>query len=95
MAVDTIKEVRSWLTPVLVVVTSFLLKAKLSDIEDKIKLIDDVNARVIRNEVKIEGLQSDLNHLDGQLQTHIEIFGTKKEQMNLDELLKESNRKND
>ena len=93
MAVDTIKEVRSWLTPVLVVVTSFLLKAKLSDIEDKIKLIDDVNARVIRNEVKIEGLQSDLNHLDGQLQTHIEIYGTKKEQMNLDELLKESNGK--
>lgn len=93
MAVDTIKEVRSWLTPILVVLTTFLLKAKLSDIEDKIKLIDDVNARVIRNEVKIEGLQSDLNHLDGQLQTHIEIFGTKKEQMNLDELLKESNGK--
>ncbi len=90
MAVDTIKEVRSWLTPILVVLTTFLLKAKLSDIEDKIKLIDDVNARVIRNEVKIEELKSNLNHLDGQLQTHIEIFGTKKEQMNLDELLKES-----
>ena len=90
MAVDTIKEVRSWLTPILVVLTTFLLKAKLSDIEDKLKLIDDVNARVIRNEVKIEELKSDLNHLDGQLQTHIEIFGTKKEQMNLDELLKEN-----
>ena len=90
MAVDTIKEARSWLTPILVVLTTFLLKAKLSDIEDKIKLIDDVNARVIRNEVKTDELKSYLNHLDGQLQTHIEIFGTKKEQMNLDELLKES-----
>lgn len=95
MAVDTIKEVRSWLTPILVVLTTFLLKAKLSDIEDKIRMIDDINARVIRNEVKIEELRSDINHLDGQLQPHIEIFGTKKEQMNLDELLKESNRKND
>lgn len=90
MAVDTIKEVRSWLTPILVVLTTFLLKAKLSDIEDKIRMIDDINARVIRNEVKIEELRSDINHLDGQLQTHIEIYGTKKEQMNLDELLKES-----
>lgn len=93
MAVDTIKEVRSWLTPILVVLTTFLLKAKLSDIEDKIRMIDDINARVIRNEVKIEELRSDINHLDGQLQTHIEIYGIKKEQMNLDELLKESNGK--
>lgn len=93
MAVDTIKEVRSWLTPILVVLTTFLLKAKLSDIEDKIRMIDDINARVIRNEVKIEELRSDINHLDGQLQTRIEIYGTKKEQMNLDELLKESNGK--
>lgn len=93
MAVDTTKEVRSWLTPILVVLTTFLLKAKLSDIEDKIRMIDDINARVIRNEVKMEELRSDINRLDGQLQTHIEIYGTKKEQMNLDELLKESNGK--
>lgn len=88
MGVDTIKELRSWLTPALVVLCSFLLKGKLSDIEEKMHLIDDVNGRVIRAEVRISNIESRQNQQDGQFQTMLRLIGVDNAQKNWDEILK-------
>lgn len=88
MPLDTIKEVRSWLTPALVLICSFLIKSKLGDIEDKMRTIDDVNARVIRNEVRIQTIESNQAKFEGQFQTHIQLMGIRNEQQNLDDILK-------
>lgn len=88
MGADTIKELRSWLTPALVVLSSFLIKGKLSDIEEKMRLIDDVNGRVIRNEVRISAIESRQNQQDGQFQTMLRLIGVDNAQKNWDEILK-------
>lgn len=87
MALDTIKEVRSWLTPILVIVTSFLIKAKLSDIEAKMNQVDQISGQVIALQVKQAIIETKLNQLDGQFHTHAEMMGLKEEQKNLHDLL--------
>ena len=82
---DTLKEVRAWITPFLILVVGYFSKSKLEEIEASVKLIPGVQAEITVNAVNIAATTGGLNDLRGQFIQYVELTGKHEKDITIDE----------
>jgi hypothetical protein len=88
MSANTIKEIKSWVTPAMIAIIGFLAKNKLEEIEAAVKLIPGVQQQISANVANIENTQRGINELRREFLRHVDLAAKNEEEITLDKLKK-------
>jgi len=88
MSSNTIKEIRAWVTPSLVMLVGWFAKNKLEDIEAKLNLIPAIQQQVNTNTVNIQFGHEQVNKLRDEFMQHVDLAAKSEEAIILDKIKK-------
>lgn len=88
MSSNTIKEIRAWVTPSLVMLVGWFAKNKLEDIDAKLNLIPVIQQQANINETNIQSNKEQLNELRDELLRHVDLAAKIEDELALKKIKK-------
>ena len=90
MSSNTIKEVRAWVTPFLVMLVGYLCKNKLEEIEAAVKLIPGVETQLSVHAADIDNIKRDVTEFRNEFVQHVDLSAKSEEEITLEKLKRSS-----